>query len=179
MPTILATVINAFILILLLLLMASALVHVYFLVPYVPTRKRVAKKMIEVAGLKPGEHVVDLGCGDGRLLLYAERAAHVRGVGFELAPLVYFLARIRKLITHAKYTLHFQNLFKADLHDADVIFCYLIPEIMPRLVEKILKECKKGTRVISNTFKIPGLTVSRVIARDDAAHLPTIYVYRI
>lgn len=175
----LATAINLIIMIFLLLLVASAVVHMWFLVPYVPSTQRVAKKMIEAAKLKRGERVVDLGCGDGRLLLYAERAALTHGVGFELAPLVYFLARLRKLFARAKYTVHFKNLFSADLHDADVIFCYLIPNIMPRLVAKILKECKKGTRVISNTFKIPGLTVSHIIERDPAARIPTIYVYRV
>ncbi len=175
----LATAINLCIMIFLLLLVASAVVHMWFLVPYVPSSSRVVKKMIAAAELKRGERVVDLGCGDGRLLLCAERTAHTHGTGFELAPLVYFLARLRKFIARAHYAVHFKNLFSADLHDADVIFCYLIPEIMPRLVAKITKECKKGTRVISNTFKIPGLPVSRIIERDPAARTPTIYVYRV
>ena len=165
--------------ILLTLLVLSVLVHIFFLVPYVPSKKRVIEKMLSMAKLKPRETAFDLGCGDGRLLIAAEKKAQIKAIGFELAPLVYIFALIRKLLYRSKIQLKFKNLFKANLRRANVIFCYLLPNVMPRLAEKIKRECKKGTRVVSNTFHIPGLKLARVFKRNRTRGLPTIYVYHV
>ncbi len=161
------------------LLIATVFVHMFFLVPYVPSTNRVVQKMISAADLKPKETVYDLGCGDGRLLLAAEKKVKVKAVGFEIAPLVFFLAFLRKWIAHSKVQIHFVSFFAANLRRANVIFCYLIPNVMPRLAAKIKKECKKGTRIVSNTFHIPGLKPYRIFAKDPANGTPTIYVYKI
>lgn len=162
-----------------LVLLATVFVHMFFFVPYVPSRKKVIAKMIEVARLKPRETIYDLGCGDGRLLIAAEKKARVKAVGFEIAPFMFLLAWIRKWLAKSAIKLRFQNLFSANLRQANVIFCYLIPNVMPRLSAKIKKECKHGTRIVSNTFHIPGLKVTRIVARDEVTGLPTIYVYKI
>ena len=175
----LATITLIIIPIFLVLLTLTAIVHIIFFVPYVPTQNRVAKKMIEVAGLKAQETVFDLGCGDGRLLMEAEKRTRVKAEGFEMAPLVYFLALARKFLFQSKVKIHFQNMFTANLRKANVIFCYLIPNVMPRLAEKIKNECKRGTRIISNTFHIADLKPYRVFKKDPSKGLPTIYVYKI
>lgn len=162
-----------------LLLLATVFIHMFFLVPYVPSSKRVVAKMINVAKLKQKETVYDLGCGDGRLLLAAEKKAKVNAIGFELAPLVFLLAWFKKLFVHSEIKLCFKNLFNVNLRKANVIFCYLLPNVMPRLAKKIKRECKKGTRIISNTFKIPGLKPAKIFSKNPAKGLPTIYVYRI
>lgn len=161
------------------LLIATVFVHMFFLVPYVPTKNRVVKKMIQVAKLKPKETVYDLGCGDGRLLIAAEKKVKVQTFGFEIAPLVYLLAQLRKLISGSNVKIFFKSLFKANLRKANVIFCYLIPSVMPDLAKKIKKECKKGTRIISNTFHIPELKPYKIFAEDPKKGLPTIYLYKI
>lgn len=160
-------------------LVATVFVHMFFLVPYVPSRKRVIEKMVAMAKLRPREKVFDLGCGDGRLLIAAEKKAAVKTEGFEIAPLVFFLAWIRKILSRSRMKLHFKNLFAANFRQANVIFCYLIPNVMPRLSEKIKRECKRGTRIVSNTFHIPGLKPTKILARDPQNGLPTIYVYRV
>lgn len=162
-----------------LILLATVLVHMFFLVPYVPSRKRVIAKMIEMARLKPHETVYDLGCGDGRLLIAAEKKARVKTVGFEIAPLILLLAWIRKMLFRSTMKIHFKSLFSANLRRANVIFCYLIPNVMPKLSKKIKHECRKGTRIISNTFHIPGLKATKIFTRDPEKGLPTIYVYRV
>ncbi|MBI2453825.1 class I SAM-dependent methyltransferase [Candidatus Peregrinibacteria bacterium] len=159
------------------LLAASVFAHMMFLVPYVPSKKRVVTRMIRAAKLKEGERVYDLGCGDGRLLLEAEKKVPVKTEGFEIAPLVYGLAWLRKKIAGSSMKLRFQNLFSANLKRADVIFCYLLPHVMPRLRKKILRECRRGTRIVSNTFHIPGLTPTKVLKRNRKKGLPTVYVY--
>ncbi len=175
----LAAIVLIFLPIFMVLLALSALVHIFFLVPYVPSKNNVVKEMIRAAKLKPNETVFDLGCGDGRLLIEAERKAKVKAVGFELAPLVYLIALARKFFARAKTKIKFQNFFHANLSKANVIFCYLLPNVMPRLAEKIKKECKRGTRIVSNTLHIADLKSYRIFKKDAAKGLPTIYVYKI
>lgn len=163
----------------LILLAITALVHIFFLVPYVPSKNRVVKKMISLAELKPKETVYDLGCGDGRLLIEAVKKAKITPVGFEIAPLVYVLAKLRTMFAPKKIQIRFQSFFNANLRKANVIFCYLIPNVMPRLAAKMKRECRRGTRVISNTFSIPGLKPYKILAKNAAKGMPTIYVYRI
>lgn len=166
-------------LVFIILVCLTVLAHIFFMVPYVPTKKCVAAEMIKVARLKTNETVFDIGCGDGRLLFTAEKVAKVRTVGFEIAPLVFLLALIRKIIAGSKAKILFKNFLHARLSDANVIFCYLIPSVMPSLGAKIKKECKKGTRIISNTFKIPGLKPYRILHKNLARKIPTIYVYHV
>lgn len=161
------------------LLLITVVVHMIFWVPYVPTPNAVVDRMVASANLKQDETVFDLGCGDGRLLIAAEKHTKVRPVGFEIAPMVYLLALIRKVLARSKSKLVYKSFFNADLSKADVIFCYLLPNVMPRLAEKIGKECKKGTRIISNTFHIHGMEPKRVLAKEPKLGIPTIYVYEI
>lgn len=172
-------IILIFIAIFMLFVALTALVHIFFLVPYVPTKNCVVEKMVEMAKLKPNETVYDLGCGDGRLLFAAEKKANVKTVGFEIAPLMYFLALIRKVWVHSKAKIEFKSMFKANLRKANVIFCYLLPNVMVPIANKIKRECKKGTRIISNTFHIPGLKLTKILTKDPAKGTPTIYVYHV
>jgi len=162
-----------------LLLLVTVFMHMFFLVPYVPSKKRVVERMIRAAGLKPDETVYDLGCGDGRLLIESEKKVRVKTVGFEIAPLMYLLAKARMILAGSRAQIFFRNLFTVDLKPANVIFCYLLPNVMPRLSEKINKECRRGTRIISNTFHIPGLKLKKILKKDDNMGLPTVYVYQI
>lgn len=164
--------------IVLVLLAYTVLVHIFFRIPYVPTRQRIVKKLIRVAQLKPHETVYDLGCGDGRLLIEARRKAKINAVGFEIAPLVYLLAWVTKLLARSPISLKFQNLFKTNLRQADVIFCYLLPEAMVKISRKIKKECRKGTRIISHTFQLPGFDPIKIIKKNRQTNMPTIYVYQ-
>lgn len=161
------------------LLMISIVVHIIFWVPFVPSSKRVIEKMIAAAELKPGETVFDLGCGDARILVSAEKKAKVKAVGFEIAPIMLLMSFARKFFARSRAEIHCKNFFNADFSKADVIFCYLIPNVMPRLAEKIKKECKKGTRIISNTFHLTGMEPTCVFKKDPALGLPTIYVYKL
>ena len=135
--------------------------------------------MIRLARLKQGEVVYDLGCGDGRLLFAAEKKAKVKTEGYEAAPFPYLLARFKKWLIGSNLRLHFQNFFEANFKNADVIFCYLGPEVMAKLLPKLKKDCRKGTRIYSNTFQMRGLQPVRVWARDRKKNLPSLYLYKI
>jgi hypothetical protein len=155
----------------------SLVMAIFLKVPFVPTKKSLIKKLIEIAELKSGQIIMDLGCGDGRLLIYAKQHHDITAIGYEMSPVPYYLALIRRFFTKTKFEIRCKNFFKSNLDEANVIFLYLIPDVLPKLGEKLLKECKKGTKIISHTFKIPTLTPVKTIEKD--AQHPIIYIYEI
>ena len=162
-----------------LLVSATAFIGILTRVPYVPTSKRVINKIIKEADFKKGDTFMDLGCGDGRMLIEAEKNNKINAIGYEIAPLVYFMALWKKFINKSKAKIKFKSFFKENLSKADIIFCYLMPHELKKLANKLKKECKKGTKIISNTFKIQGLKPSKVIPRNKKQKTPTLYVYKI
>ncbi len=162
-----------------LLFIATAFISLFLKVPYVPTKKRVMLEIIKQAKLKKGQTFLDLGCGDGRMLIEAEKSTKVNAIGYEIAPLVYLLAVARKILNGSKAKIKFKNFFNENLEKADVIFCYLMPAELEKLAKKIKKECKKGTRIISNTFHIKGLEPEKVIPKNEKTKIPTLYFYKI
>lgn len=165
-----------------------ALIGIYFItlvtnlwnkVPFVPTSGRIINHIISICDLKKGEKVYDLGCGDARFLLEAEKKTGERGIGYENAMLPYLLAQMRKYLNKAKMDVKMENFFRADLSKADIIYCYLGPEVMTELNKKFQRECRKGTRIYSNSFSIKGLSPKKIWARDPKKKLPTVYLYEI
>ncbi len=169
---------------LLLLLGLSSLIHIFIRVPFVPSSRKATDEMIKLANLKKGDVVYDLGCGDGRLLFAAEKFAakqktKIQTAGYELAPFPYLLARIKKWLFRSNIQLYLKNFFKGNFKNADVIFCYLGPEVMTQLFPKFKKECRKGTRIFSNTFRMQNMEPTKTWPRNKAKHLPSIYLYQI
>lgn len=161
------------------LMLCTAMVSIFIRVPYVPSRMNVVHKMISVAKLKKNEVVYDLGCGDGRLLLEAAKSKQVLAKGYEAAPIPFLLAKLKNFIHRAHVKIYPHNFFKADLKDANVVFCYLGPETMTNLYKKLKKECRKGTRIISNTFSIREAKPVKVWTKNPKQKLPNIYLYEI
>jgi SAM-dependent methyltransferase len=146
-------------LILALLFLLSLVVNALLTVPWVPTGRKIGRRMYELVGLKPGERVLDLGCGDGSLLLTAAKEFGARGVGYEIHPGLVWLAKLRAAVGGASSQVEYRrgNFYKADLPDADVIATYLFSEVQEKL-EPILKaRFPSGTRVVSRTFVYPTL----------------------
>ena len=144
--------------------------------PFVPTPSRVIGKMMELADIKPGEKVYDLGCGDGRLVIEAHRRFGARAVGIEISPLAYLLARIRVLVSGADVALVLGNCFSQDISDADVVFCYLLPGHMHKLQQRF-RTLKKSCRIISHQFEIPGVRPRTRIEVEGRSYVATILKY--
>ncbi len=126
--------------------------------PWVPTPMDRVKKMLHLAQVKPGEKVVDLGCGDGRLVHHASRHHQAEALGLELSPFIYMMAKTIQpyhILKGSKAEVKFRNFYNCDLSDTDVIVCYLMPHAMKRMQKKFKKELKPGARIISYAFKMP------------------------
>lgn len=157
----------------------TAIPNIMTKTPFVPTSQRIVKHVIRLAKLKKGEKVYDLGCGDGRFLIEANKQTGTPATGYENAVLPYLISRIKQWISGGKIQVFMQNFFKVSLAEADVIYCYLAPEVMPKIAEKIVAECKKGTRIYCHTFRIPAMEPAQVWPRDKAKRLPSVYLYQL
>jgi len=146
--------------------------------PFVPTPMEAVEKMLKTANLKEGEKVYDIGCGDGRMVYLAAKEYKATATGYELSPLVYALARIRKLLWGSKAKIVFGNFKTKNLRDADVIMCYLLPETLARLQEKLDTELKKGARVISYAFPIGSWEAYKKVEKDGPKNIAPIWVYQ-
>lgn len=146
----------------------------------IPASRRVIKAALELADVKKGETLYDLGSGDGRVLLDAVKNHKCRGVGYELILPVFLFSKLKVFLSGGadNIKLYFKDFYKADLSGADVIFCYLIPHGMKKLSQKFEKEpLKKGTKIVSFSFKIKDWTPKKVLKLDK--NTPSIYLYEI
>jgi hypothetical protein len=148
-------------------------------VPFVSTPRRKYRQILSAVDLKPGEKIYDLGCGKASLLILAAKEFGAIGIGYELSLWPYLWSRFNILISRAKVEVRMKNFFKADLSDADVIYCYLFPSVMARLEPKFAKELKPTTRVVSYGFKLPNTEPVKIVeTRKDGKQLERIFVYR-
>jgi ubiquinone/menaquinone biosynthesis C-methylase UbiE len=151
------------------------------LAPYVTSPQPIVEKMLELAGLKSGETLYDLGCGDGRILFSAARNFGARAFGVELSP---------TLVKRAQQMAESQGLqdqikviqgdmMQVDVSSANVVALYLMTDANEQLRPKLERELKPGARVVSLEFKIKGWKPARVEKVEAHRHPYTIYVYEI
>ncbi len=132
--------------------------------PYVRSKKVKIEEMMALARLMPGESAVDLGSGDGSVVIAASRTG-ASAVGVEMNPMLVWYSRMR--LRHARPAMAGRarimrgNFYNFSLRDMDVVFLYLWPSTVARLREKMERELKPGSRVISNAFPISGWTPTR------------------
>jgi ribosomal protein L11 methylase PrmA len=145
--------------------------------PFVPTPMEAVERILKEAHIKKGEKVFDIGCGDGRMVYLAAKEYGADATGLELSPLVYVLARIRKLIWRSKARILFRNFKNQDFSKANVIVCYLLPETLAYLQPKLDDELKKGTRVVSYAFQIGTWKEKKKVEKDPVRGIAPIWVY--
>lgn len=124
-------------------------------VVWVPTPEELVRKMLEMARVKPGEFVMDLGSGDGRIAIAAARDFGARAVGIEYNPDMVALSQRNAKAAGVADKVRFvkADLFETDLGKADVITMYLLPRINMQLRPKLLA-LKPGTRIVSHAFDL-------------------------
>jgi hypothetical protein len=122
--------------------------------PYLATDLQVVDAMLGLAQVRPGDYVIDLGTGDGRILIAAARSFGARGLGVDIDP-----ARLREAETNARaagvdarVAFRREDLFDTPLAEADLLTLYLAPEVNLRLRPRILTQMRPGTRVVSHAY---------------------------
>jgi SAM-dependent methyltransferase len=123
---------------------------------YVPTPQALVDRMLEMAEVKPTDFVMDLGCGDGRMIVTAARKYGTRGYGVDINPerIDEANANAREAGVSDKVKFEIANLFDISMAKADVLTMYLLTEINLKLRPKILAEMKPGSRVVSHAFNM-------------------------
>ena len=123
--------------------------------PYLPTRKRQVNQALDLLNLKKGELLVDLGSGDGAVLVEAAKRG-IRCIGYELNPLVFSISYIRVWKYRKLVTLRLRNFWNVPIpKEAKAVFVFLLDKYMVKLDRKLETELSKGTKVVSYTFEIP------------------------
>jgi SAM-dependent methyltransferase len=123
------------------------------IVPFVPTPQEVVDRMIELAGVKKGDTVYDLGSGDGRIVIAAAKKG-ARAVGFDIDPDLIKEARenIKKAGVEKLAEIREQDILTVDLSPASVVTMYLLPDVNLKLRPHVLTQMKPGSRVVSHAF---------------------------
>lgn len=124
--------------------------------PWVPTRNEIIQKMVLLADIKPGEKTVDLGSGDGRIVIaFAKAGAEAHG--FEINPLLVWFSqyKIKKAGLKNKAFIHLKDFWGKDFSSFKIVTLFGISYIMPRLEKKLQKELLSGSKIVSYAFEFP------------------------
>jgi len=136
-------------------------------VPFVTTPDAVTLAMLELAGVGAGDHVVDLGSGDGRIVITAARRFGASGLGVEIVPDLVELSRRRARAAGVQERVEFreQDLFATDLAPATVVTMYLLPDVNLQLRPRLLA-LAPGTRVVSHDWDLGDWRPERTVTVD-------------
>lgn len=152
--------------------------YVNKLAPYVASPAKVVDRMLELANIRPGETVYDLGCGDGRILIEAVQRYRAKAVGIEISPKIAAEARahIKRAGVSKSATVIEGDLLQADLTGADVVTIYLATSLNEELRPRLEKFLKPGARVVSHDYAVPGWKPKQVVLAD-GRQKHNIYLY--
>jgi SAM-dependent methyltransferase len=152
------------------------------LAPRTPSPEQAVDRMLEIAHLKPGETVYDLGCGDGRILIAAAKRYKVKGVGIEISNRLSEVAaeNVKKAGLQQQIKIVRGNFMQTDLSDANVVTLYLATTANDMLRPNLERYLRPNTRVVSYDYPIPGwkpIDTSETEGHQGATH--TIYLYEV
>ena len=132
--------------------------------PFVTTPDQVVERMLALAGTGPADHVMDLGSGDGRIVIAAAKRYGARGVGIEIDGKLVAVSRENAQRAGVAGLVAFeeQDVLLADVSRATVVTLYLLPFLIDRLQPKLLDELRPGARIVSHSFSMKGWKPDRV-----------------
>lgn len=148
-------------------------------VPFVPTPPEVVNRMLEIAKVTNKDVLYDLGSGDGRIVITAAQKYGARGTGIDINPQLVERSRANAETAGVADKVQFrqQDLFQADLSNATVVTLYLLPEVNLKLREKLLRELKPGTRVVSHNYDMGEWKPDRVEQVQSSSREHIIYYW--
>jgi len=144
-------------------------------VAYVPTTNDAVEAMLKLAEVTSSDTVFDLGCGDGRIVVAAAKLRGARAVGIDINPVRVNESRANAKKAGVEKRVRFEenDVFEADIHEATVVTLFLLPELNVKLLPKLLRDLKPGTRIVSNTFDMGDWQPAKEVTvgdPDEAGH---------
>ncbi len=133
---------------------------VLFGAPYVPTFSKQTRAALQLLDLQPGQTLVELGSGDGAVLVLAAQKG-IRCIGYELNPLLVVFSKIRCWRYRHLVTIHCQNFWRVALPPCDGVYTFLLDHYMVKLDKKITQEITNTVKFVSYAFKVPGRTIEK------------------
>ncbi len=152
------------------------------IVPYVPTPQEVVDRMLELAQVKKGDVVYDLGSGDGRIVVTAAKKYGVKAIGYEIDPqrIKESHENIKKAGVEKLVEIKQQDIRTVDLSGASVLTMYLLPEVNLMLRPNIWSQMKPGSRVVSHDFDMGDWKpVKTEHIKDGSGWDHTLYFWRV
>ena len=128
--------------------------------PYLPTLTPQVQAALRLADLRPSQTLLELGCGDGKVVLAAAKRGY-KVVGYELNPILALVAYLRTWRFRSQVTIYCRNFWKEQWPAADAIFVFLLPKYMNKLNKKVIQQNYKNVKVVSFAFKIPNRPIKR------------------
>lgn len=151
-------------------------------VPFVPTPPEVVDRMLEMARVKSGDVIYDLGSGDGRIIIQAAKRYGVKGVGIEIDADLVQRAKDNAFREEVEHLVEFrlQDALTVDVSPATVVTLYMLPEFNAKLRPIFEKQLKPGSRVVSHDFEIQGWVPDKVERiKGDVFHDHTVLLFEI
>jgi precorrin-6B methylase 2 len=147
----------AFFILLFLVALLWILIPAFYGLPPVPTKPDRIRKALKLANLQPDEILYDLGAGNGGVLLIAAREFDAKVVGIEVGPIQCALIWLRAVASGFgnKIQVRWENFYKANLSDADVVFVYATSKEVVKLAQPLERQLKRGSRVVSISADFP------------------------
>lgn len=143
--------------------------------PYAPTRRKSIRKVFKALGVGAGDVVVDLGAGDGSVVIEAARMG-ARAYGYELSPILLFVSWFRAAF-EPRASIRAGNFYKQDISDATIVFVFLLPAAMPRLKKYLTSQSVPGAKyLIAYAFPLTDIAPLKTI--KESRVLP-MYVYNL
>ena len=138
-------------------------------IPFVPTSPRLVDAMLALADVKPGDVLIDLGSGDGRIVIAAAKKYGIHATGIEIVPELVRESEksAQELGVADKVRFINGDLFGLDLRQASIVTMFLTPGVNLRLRPKLLRELKPGARVVSRTFNMGSWAPSKMVQVDN------------
>jgi SAM-dependent methyltransferase len=142
--------------------------------PWIPAKTKRIHRALELAALKPGEKLYDLGAGDGRVLIVAARDYDASAIGIEISPVHCLIAWLRALVMGLlpRVTIRWGNLYKSEFSDADVLFIFLTQGHALRVKDLLESQLRLGTRVVTLSSDLDGWEPVGM----DSEHLIFLYI---
>lgn len=149
-----------------------------FLIPLLKTPKEVISEIVDIMDLKKEDHLVDLGSGDGRLLLKAHGNSGCKCTGYEISPAMLIIARTKKALQFPlskDFSFEPEDIFKVDLGKFTKAYCYLDEKSLKILEPKLKEFVKSGGEVYSYKYRVSEIEKEKKILLKDGNPL---YIYR-